>query len=71
MGRPDVSLVHVDDVALDDLGSARPRQALDGLMQLLLAWRQDVDAEPIGNLIEPETAAAVVQRAARRQGECA
>lgn len=71
----DFSLVHADDAWLDILGAGDPAwlamlhaahpdvaAAFDDtqLAALLLAWRQDVDAEPIGNPIEPKAAVAAV-----------
>src|SRR5436190_11600988 len=67
----DFSLVHADDEFLDALGATDPDPggnfADDRLAALLLAWRDDVDAEPIGNLIEPKLAMATVQAARARQ----
>ncbi|HEU5475984.1 MAG TPA: anti-sigma-D factor RsdA [Actinophytocola sp.] len=67
----DFSLVHADDEFLDALGGGQPdpdgRFADDRLAALLLSWRQDVDAEPIANLVEPKLAVATVQAARTRQ----
>jgi hypothetical protein len=67
----DFSLVHADDAFLDALGAAEPAPestfADDRLAALLLSWREDVDAEPIGNLVEPKLAVATVQAARARQ----
>lgn len=44
----DFALVHADDALLDALGAAVVMvDPSDDLALLLLAWRQDVDAEPI------------------------
>jgi hypothetical protein len=79
----DFSLVHADDAFLDALGAAirhspessranvRVREFEDSsderLAALLLSWREDVDAEPIGDLVEPKLAVATVQAARARQ----
>lgn len=61
----DFALVHADDEFLDALSTAAPNEFLGGeLAVLLAAWRQDVDAEPIGDLIDPQLAVATVQAAA-------
>jgi hypothetical protein len=70
-GAVDFSLVHADDEFLDALGAAQPDPdgtfADDRLAALLLSWRHDVDAEPIGNLVEPKLAVATVQAARAKQ----
>jgi hypothetical protein len=68
-GAIDFSLVHADDEFLDALGSPdRSRDfADDRLAELLLSWRHDVDAEPIGELVEPKLAVATVRAARARQ----
>ncbi|RJQ69578.1 hypothetical protein D5S17_30795 [Pseudonocardiaceae bacterium YIM PH 21723] len=67
----DIAAVRADDELLDAIGSghASLRNAMfsDELGALLLAWRRDVDAEPIGQLIDVETAAATIA-AARNRG---
>ncbi|HET9142044.1 anti-sigma-D factor RsdA [Actinophytocola sp.] len=67
----DFSLVNADDEFLDALGAGQPdpagRFTDDRLAALLLSWRQDVDAEPIANLVEPKLAVATVQAARARQ----
>jgi hypothetical protein len=67
----DFSLVHADDEFLDALGAGQPdpdgRFADDRLAALLLSWREDVDAEPIANLVEPKLAVATVRAARARQ----
>lgn len=64
----DFSLVHADDAWLKTLGSVEGPDPWvirrDELARVLLAWRRDVDAEPIGGLIEQDEAVAVVQEAA-------
>lgn len=66
----DFSLVHADDAFLDALGGAHPDGSFadDRLAQLLLAWRNDVDAEPITeDLVDPKLAVATVRAAKIRQ----
>jgi hypothetical protein len=67
----DFSQVHADDAFLDALGAAEPDAdgafADDRLAALLLSWRQDVDAEPIHELVDPKLAVATVQAARVRQ----
>jgi hypothetical protein len=67
----DFSLVHADDAFLDALGGAQPDQdgsfADDQLAALLLSWRNDVDSEPIHELVEPKLAVATVHAARVRQ----
>ena len=72
----DFSLVHADDGLLDQLGrAAEPDRDLqpvdfepdDRVAAMLLAWRLDVDAVPIGGLIERDEAVDVVRRAARKR----
>jgi hypothetical protein len=50
----DFSLVHADDALVDQLGSVEGPDPWvtrrDRLAQVLLVWRLDVDAEPIGDL---------------------
>ncbi|WP_082468787.1 anti-sigma-D factor RsdA [Sciscionella sediminilitoris] len=63
----DLSALQADDALLDALGSGDSE--LSGPMSrhrvdaLLLAWRREVDAEPIGELVDTETAARVVTEA--------
>ncbi|HEV2781428.1 MAG TPA: anti-sigma-D factor RsdA [Actinophytocola sp.] len=63
----DFSQVHADDAFLDALGATKPDPsgmfADDRLAELLLAWRSDVDAEPITELVDPKLAVATVQAA--------
>jgi hypothetical protein len=62
-------MVHADDEFLDALGAAEPDPSLadDRLAALLLSWRQDVDAEPIRELVDPKLAMATVHAARVRQ----
>jgi len=67
----DLSMVHADDEYLDLLGGAD----LDGqdgvpddqLSALLLAWRRDVEAEPVGELVDPKLATVTVHAARMRR----
>jgi hypothetical protein len=70
----DLSAVQADDALLDALGGSDPRVA-DGLGDqelnaLLLAWRRDIDSEPLAELVDTDTAVATVKHAAlvRRHG---
>ena len=63
----DLSAVQADDRLLDALGSATPgaagNVADDELNALLLAWRNEVETEPFGELVDTETAIATIQAA--------
>lgn len=63
----DLSAVQADDRLLDALGSAMPGAAGslvdDELNALLLAWRHEVETEPLGELVDTETAIATIQAA--------
>lgn len=65
---PDLSVVQADDALLDALGGSDPRVA-DGLGDqelnaLLLAWRRDIDGEPLAELVDVDTAVTTVRTAA-------
>lgn len=67
----DLSAVQADDALLDALGGSDPRVA-DGLgdqelNELLLAWRRDIDSEPLAELIDLDTAVITVKTAALAQ----
>jgi hypothetical protein len=66
---PDISVLQVDDALLDALGGADAELtgsfADQELNELLLAWRRDVDAEPIPELVDADTAVTTI--AAGRQ----
>lgn len=71
----DLSAVHADDALLDALGGSDPKVA-DGLGDqelnaLLLAWRRDIDSEPLAELVDTDTAVTTVKTAAlaRKHGE--
>ncbi|OLR91137.1 hypothetical protein BJP25_28545 [Actinokineospora bangkokensis] len=74
-GAVDISLVHADDAFLDALGAAlrEPDRAEhdfgdDELAALLTSWRDEVDAEPIGELVDTQLAQATVLQARTRRG---
>ncbi|MBP2341063.1 hypothetical protein JOF41_007317 [Saccharothrix coeruleofusca] len=57
------TLVRADDALLTRLGgrdSARPELGDDALAELLLAWRREIDARPVGELLDTDTALALV-----------
>ncbi|GAA4843924.1 anti-sigma-D factor RsdA [Saccharopolyspora rosea] len=73
----DLAELQADDALLDALGGTNPDVSghsgnegeRPGLEALLVAWRQDVDAAPIGELVDVDTAAAAIaagRRPARR-----
>jgi len=71
----DLSAVHADDALLDALGGSDPDIA-DGLGDqelnaLLLAWRRDIDSEPLAELVDTDTAVTTVKAAAmaRKHGQ--
>nr|WP_245574170.1 anti-sigma-D factor RsdA [Amycolatopsis nigrescens] len=64
----DLSAVQADDALLDALGGSDPKVA-DGLGDqelnaLLLAWRRDIDSEPLAELVDTDTAVTTVKTAA-------
>lgn len=63
----DISAVQADDKLLDALGSATPGAADalvdDELNAMLLAWRNEVETEPFGELVDTDTAVATIQAA--------
>jgi hypothetical protein len=70
----DLSAVQADDALLDALGGSDPKIA-DGLGDqelnaLLLAWRRDIDSEPLADLVDTDTAITTVKTAAmaKRRG---
>ncbi|HVV14225.1 anti-sigma-D factor RsdA [Amycolatopsis sp.] len=71
----DLSAVHADDALLDALGGSDPKIA-DGLGDqelnaLLLAWRRDIDSEPLAELVDTDTAVTTIKTAAlaRKHGQ--
>jgi uncharacterized membrane protein YgcG len=64
----DLAAMQADDTLLDILGSGGTLgDASDELTRVLAAWRREVDAEPVGELVDTDTALAVI-RAARQPG---
>ena len=71
----DLALVHADDEYLDLLGGTRLGDEDDPLgdfgderlTELLMSWRRDVDAEPIGELVDTKLATVTVQAAKMRR----
>lgn len=63
----DLSLVQADDALLDALGGADAQvsNALDDqeLNAVLLAWRRDIDSEPVPELVDHEYAVATLRTA--------
>ncbi|EWC63156.1 hypothetical protein UO65_1522 [Actinokineospora spheciospongiae] len=74
-GAVDISLVHADDAFLDSLGAAlrdertTPAQDFrdDELALLLTSWRDEVDAAPMGELVDTQLAQATVLQARTRK----
>lgn len=64
----DLSAVQADDALLDALGGSDPKMADDlgdqELNALLLAWRRDIDSEPLAELVDVDTAVTTVKTAA-------
>jgi hypothetical protein len=71
----DLALVHADDEYLDLLGGAKldDRDGILGefgdaqLTELLMTWRRDVDAEPMGDLVDQKLATVTVHAARMRK----
>ncbi|WP_216210375.1 anti-sigma-D factor RsdA [Amycolatopsis aidingensis] len=68
---PDITATQADDALLDALGGSDPKVADSlgdqELNALLLAWRRDIDSEPLAELVDTETAVRTVQTAALAQ----
>lgn len=67
----DLSALQADDALLDSLGGADPDIAgADGesVEAMLLAWRRDVDAVPLADLLDTEAAASAIEAGQRRAG---
>lgn len=71
----DLSAISGDDALLDALGGSDPQSADDlgdqDLNALLLAWRRDIDSEPLAELVDTDTAVTTVKAAslAQRHGK--
>lgn len=71
----DLALVHADDEYLDLLGGDRfddgdaslGEFGDEQLTELLMSWRRDVDAEPIGDLVDTKLATVTVHAARMRK----
>ena len=57
--------ITADDRLLDRLGSATPGTQHDDLGTLLLDWRHEIDSVNPGDLVDTDTAAAVITHATR------
>ena len=64
----DLELVRADDELLDALRGPNPSlKGDDWVTQVLVAWRDEVDTEPLPRLVDTDTATALV-RGPRRPG---
>lgn len=63
----DLTAVQADDVLLDLIGRDwhAPGPADDELTRMLSTWRQEVQAEPVAELVDTNTAMAIIQAARR------
>lgn len=68
----ELSAIRADDALLDALSGSDPgtadRVGDEELNALLLAWRRDVDSEPLPELVDTSTAATTVRAAALASG---
>lgn len=63
----DLAAVQADDALLDMIGAGHaPSDAADELTRVLAAWRHEVHAEPVKELVDTSTALALIRAAARR-----
>ncbi|MGH3821861.1 MAG: anti-sigma-D factor RsdA, partial [Pseudonocardiaceae bacterium] len=63
----DLAAVQADDALLDMIGAGHaPSDANDELTRVLAAWRHEVHAEPVKELVDTSTALAVIRAAARQ-----
>jgi hypothetical protein len=64
-----LAVIRADDALLDTLAGRDTTQADaltdDDLNALLLAWRREVDARPVGVLVDTPRAVRTIRRAAR------
>lgn len=67
----DLSAINGDDALLDALGGSDPKVADNlgdqELNALLLAWRRDIDSEPLAELVDTDTAVTTVKAGALAQ----
>ncbi|HYZ35513.1 MAG TPA: anti-sigma-D factor RsdA [Pseudonocardiaceae bacterium] len=64
----DLAALQADDALLDLIGSGGhiPSDTDDELTRMLSAWRREVHAEPVRQLVDTRTAMSVIRAAARR-----
>lgn len=64
----DLAALQADDALLDLIGSGghTPSDSDDELTRVLAAWRREVHAEPVKELVDTSTAMSVIRAAARR-----
>lgn len=63
----DLAAVQADDALLDMIAAGHaPSDADDELTRVLAAWRDEVHAEPVRELVDTSTALALIRAAARR-----
>lgn len=68
----DLAAVQADEALLNMLGGGQrvPSDTDAELTRVLVAWRRDVESEPFGDLVDPDSAAAAIgtaRRASRRK----
>lgn len=59
-----LAAITADDRLLDRLGSAIPGQPTSDLDKLTIAWRNNIEARPFGELVDTATAIATIQAGA-------
>lgn len=67
----DLAALQADDALLDLIGSGghTPSDSDDELTRVLAAWRREVHAEPIKEVVDTSTAMSVIRAAARRPAQ--
>lgn len=67
----DLAAVHADDALLDLLGDPRRTPSDSEVARALAAWRREIHAEPVAELVDTDTALAAIcasrPRARRRR----